>query len=171
MQPLAKDVWHLGEPIADGGRGEKIYENLEALSGEASDRPLEGRPGNNKKSAHRVAELGSNAEPGEAICDPADRYAPKIPLSDATARGVPAADDYIEALFFDGAEHSRERRLVMLEVGIDDRQVWRAARKHSFDDRSRQAAAADPLDTADARIGLRKTADLVSGTIGESSST
>ena len=45
MQPLAKDVWHLGEPIADGGRGEKIYENLEALSGEASDRPLEGRPG------------------------------------------------------------------------------------------------------------------------------
>jgi hypothetical protein len=83
------------------------------LSGEASDRPLEGRPGNNKKkSAHRVVELGSNAEPGEAICDPADRYAPKIPLSDATARGVPAADDYIEALFFDGAEHSRERRLV-----------------------------------------------------------
>ena len=79
---------------------------------------------------------------------------------------MPAADDYIEALFFDGAEHSRERRLVMLEVGIDDRQVWRAARKHSFDDRSKQAAAADPLDTADARIGLRETADLVSGTVG-----
>src|SRR6516165_7834406 len=77
MQPLAKDVWHLGEPIADGGRGEKIYEYSEALSGETSDRPLEGRPGNNKNPL--IGSLSSAATPSRAR-----RFA--IPLI-ATRRG------------------------------------------------------------------------------------
>src|SRR5215469_11501521 len=105
-----------------------------------------------KKIAHRIAEFGGDDNPGEASCNPADRDAMAIPLADPTAGRVAAADHYVEVLRLDGAEHLRQHRFVVLQVGIDDRQIRCAAREHAFDDRGSQAAAADALDAADARI-------------------
>src|SRR5215469_3347609 len=124
VQPLAKQVWDLGEPVWHRSRGEEIDKNLKALAGEASGGSFEGRPGNQKKSAHRIVELGWDDDPGEATCDTADRHAATVPLADPAACGVAAADHYVEVLRLDDAEHLSQRRLVMLQVGIDDRQIW-----------------------------------------------
>src|SRR5215469_9045193 len=152
VQPLAKQVWDLSEPVWHRSRGEEIDKNLKALAGETSGGSFEGRPRNQKKSAHRIAELGGDDNPGEASCNPADRNAMAIPLADPAAGRVAAADHYVEVLRLDGAEHLRQHRFVVLQVGIDDRQIRCAAREHAFDDRGSQAAAADALDAADARI-------------------
>ena len=46
----------------------------------------------------------------------------------------------------------------MLQVGVDDGKVGRAARQHAFDHGRRKSAAADALQATHARIGLRQRA-------------
>jgi len=77
------------------------------VAGEAPDSSFESRPGNQEKAAHRIGEIGRDDDPGEEARNSADGDPATIPLTDATACGMAAADDYVEVLRLDGAEHLR----------------------------------------------------------------
>ena len=55
-QPRAKFVWYFGEPVWHEGSTRTSLPDLKALTGEAPDGSLEGRPGNQGKPTYWIAE-------------------------------------------------------------------------------------------------------------------
>ena len=89
--------------------------------------------------------MGGDNHPREARRDIANRRSAAIPLGDPATEGMSAADHHIEVLCLERREHLRQQGLVVLQIGVDHREIRGATRKHSLDDRGRQAAAANPL--------------------------
>ena len=167
MQALAKDVRDFLEAIGDRGRGEEIEQDLETLPGEAPDRALERRPGQHEKPAHRVGEIGGDDEASEPGGNVADRHPAPVPLADIAPGDVAAADDDIEVLVLDRGQHARQQPLVMLKIGVDDREVGGAAGEHPLDHRGGKPSPPDTLHAADTGIVSGERTNPVGGAVGQ----
>ena len=63
-------------------------------------------------------------------------------------------------------QHLREQLLIVLQVGVDDRDVGRGRGEHRFGAGRGEAAAAEPLHAAHAAVEPRLLAHAVSGAVG-----
>ena len=127
---------------------------------------IEGGARHDEEAAHRIGEIGAQDQMRHPHTGAADPLAPGTEPLAALAIEIAAADDEIEILDLQLAQHGGEHGLVVLEIAIDDRKVGRGRRHDAFDAGGRQAAPAEPADDAHAGVAGRDLAGDLGGAIG-----
>ena len=166
MQPRAEGVGNfLDAKIAARG-GDDIEQDLETLGRELRRQLLELVPADHEEAAHGIGDL----DPQHAFCDfggeRAGAGALLVKTVGAAAFDIAAADHEIGLAALQQRQHFRKLRLVMLQVGVDDRGKGRARCQNALDAGAGQAAPTDPPDAADAGILPRQAAHDIPGAVG-----
>ena len=109
-------------------------------------------------AAHRIAESDAkepaHQEVGEtAGAGPLFRQAGRRAAAKIAARHHEIATAAAQAI-----EHGDEQTLVVLQIGVHDRDIARLACQHAFEAGAGEAAAADAAHAADAAVGLAERA-------------
>jgi hypothetical protein len=120
MAALAKVVRHFDEADFAPRRGKQIEQDLETMAGDIVRDLFEEGALEQKEAAHRVAQPGSDHEPAQRRTEPAHGEPAAAELAGAAADGEARADDDIDLRPSDRVQHSRQRCLVVLQVGVHD---------------------------------------------------
>src|SRR5208283_151539 len=96
----------------------------------------------------------------------ADLQAPLIPCAGTGIGRIPRSDDQIGLVLAEQFEHRHKQRLIMLQVGIHDRDEWSESTLDSLDDGGGKSTPADPADAAEARILPPCLLQLLNGSVG-----
>ena len=166
MQPLAEAQRHLGKSERPGGGREQVEQDLEPLAGQRAHRRGKGVALDHEEPAHGVGQIGLDDEPAQPAGDIADDNPRALPIADAAGISVAAGDDDIEALRPDLRQHLRQQRFVVLKIAVHDSNIRRSARQDAFDTGGREAAAAQPLHTAEITLEPRQRAHDIGGSVG-----
>ena len=168
---LAGDAFAEGEgqlpkPQRARARGEQVDQDLEAHRRQLPHAAHERIAPDREESAHRVAQRGRHHQMTDPGGEPADRDPVRPEGAKPAALDIAAAHHHIDRLALQREQHGRQQALVVLQVAVHHRQIGRTAREHAFDAGRRQAAAADPLQTAHARVDGRDLAHRLGGAVG-----
>ena len=126
---------------------------------------LEDAAAHHEEAAHRVGDRGLAHDARQAGGEAADLGAALVPRAEAAAGDVARADDEIVGLVLQGLEHARQQALVMLQIGVHDGDEGCGRGEHALDAGGREAAPADALQAAHARIALRHGAHRFGGAV------
>src|SRR5208283_786861 len=96
----------------------------------------------------------------------ADLQAPLIPCAGTGIGRIPRSDDQIGLVLAEQFEHRHKQRLIMLQVGIHDRDEWSESTLDSLDHGGGKSTPADPADAAEARILPPCLLQLLNGSVG-----
>jgi hypothetical protein len=141
--------------------GDDVKEDLEAEIGQAMCAGFKGRAAHHEEAAHWVRHVAAGGEVGQSRRELADCQAPCIPVANAAALGIAAANDQIDGLAAQYVQHLREQVGVMLQVRIHDGYIPGTAGKDALDAGRGQTTSSYSLDAADSGVGLINLAQFV----------
>ena len=132
MEARAECVREIPECQAPVRRRENIDEDLVADAGEVVDRAFEHLALGHEEAAHRIGKVRAQNGLGEPCRDEARELAETGEAFRKLLLGVAAADDDFGLPAFEHRQHLGQQRLVVLQIGVDDRDVGRRGGEHSF---------------------------------------
>ena len=141
----------------DAGRcrqgGDDVEQDLEADRRQVAQRFVKHLPPQHEETAHRVRHFGFQHHLAEFGGEVGHAGAPGVPLTDAAAGHVAAADGDIGAWLaifaLQRCQHARQHGFVVLHVAVHRRHIGCEAGLCALDEGAGQAAAADAVDHAD----------------------
>ena len=140
-----------GAQLALRGRNE-IEQDLEALDRELRRQFLEAVAADHEEAAHGIGDLDLEGASGDLSCKLTGPCPLLVETVGAAALDIAAADHEFRLAAPQQLDHLRQLRFVMLQIGVDDSRIGAARGQNALDACTRQSAAPDPADTADAGI-------------------
>ena len=165
VQPRAERVGDFLDAKRAVGGCHHIEQDLESLRRQLRREFLEALAADHEEAAHGIGNLDPQHTLGHLGRERAGASPLTVETIRAAALDVAAADHEIEFATLQQREHFRQLRLVVLQIGVDHRRVWRTRGQDALDAGARQAAPPDPSDAAHATILARKRAQDLPGAI------
>lgn len=154
-----------GAQLALRGRDD-VEQDLEALGREFGRQLLEAIAANHEEAAHGIGDLDLQRPPGDLGCKLTGPCPLLVETVGATALDIAAADHEFRLAAPQQRDHLRQLGFVMLQIGVDHSRIGAARGQDALDARTRQSAAPDPADAADAGILPRQPAHHFPGPVG-----
>ncbi len=129
-------------------------------------RGLQGVAAYHEKAAHGVFEVHLQKQPGQLGRQVARLQPLRGPIAGAAAGHEAAADHQIQAVLAQGRQHVRQQGFVMLQVGVDHRDVGGGACQHAFQTGRGKTAPAHAFQDAHAAVGSGDPADHLGRAVG-----
>lgn len=166
MQPRSERVGNFDHAqLAVRGRDD-IEQDLEALHRQFRRKLLEAVAADHEEAAHRIGDLDAQQPLRQRGGEFAGATTLAIEAVGIAAVDIAAADHELRLAPLQQAEHLRQLRFVVLQVGVHHRDARRARRQNALDAGARKSAPADATDAARAGIPLRQFLHRLPGAVG-----
>ncbi len=154
MAALVKTGRQLDNAQAAGCGRQNVEQNLETLRGNLRRQRLEGVAPDHEMTTHRIGEIDAEQTPHQHVGEMTGAGALFGKSGGGAAAEIAARHDEVASAATQPIAHGGKQFLVVLQVGIHDRDIARLARQHAFETGAGEAAPADPADAADPAVGF-----------------